>query len=142
LDDLHRSQLLGVGGKKWSGGVLPIALPDGTRICILNPTHPVGRQKSTLMEEISHVFLRHVPTKLVFDRVGLQVRDFIKAQEEDAFGIGAAALLPWSTFFHRINEGRTRAEIASEYEVTDELVRYRIQISGAFRLYQARQRAA
>ena len=56
--------------------------------------------------------------------------------------MGAAALLPWNTFFHRLDEGKTRLQIAEEYEVTKDLVRYRIQITGAFRLYQARQRAA
>jgi hypothetical protein len=142
LGDAQRLQLLGAGGGKWSGGVLPIALPDGMRICILNPTHTRERHKSTLMEEIAHAYLAHEPTKLIFDGESLRARDFIKAQEEEAFGIGAAALLPWESFFHRVNEGKTRSKIAQEYDVSEELVRYRIQICGAYRLYQARQRAA
>lgn len=142
LDDEYRLHLLGAGGKMWSGGVLPITLPDGNRICILNPTDSVGRRKSTLMEEIAHVHLKHKPTKLVFDKGGVKFRDFNEAQEKEAFGVGAAALLPWHSFFHEINDGCTCAEIAKKYEVTDDLVRYRIQITGAFRLYKARQRAA
>jgi len=142
LDDEQRLHLLGAGGRKWSGGVLPIELPDGMRISILNPTHTRGRHKSTLMEEIAHAYLKHQPTKLTFDSGALRARDFNKPLEKEAFGVGAAALLPWSTFFRRLDEGKTRIQIAEEYEVTEDLVRYRIQITGAFRLYQARQRAA
>jgi hypothetical protein len=142
LDDEQRLHLLGVGGRKWSGAVLPIELPDGMRISILNPTHSRGRHKSTLMEEIAHAYLKHEPTKLVFNSDAVRARDFNKSLETEAFGVGAAALLPWNTFFHCLDDGKTRAQIAEEYEVTENLVRYRIQITGAFKLYQARQRAA
>jgi hypothetical protein len=138
----QRLHLLGTGAKKWSGGVLPIPLPDGTRICILNPTHSKGRRKSTLMEEIAHAHLNHRPTKLICDGAGLRARDYNKDQETEAFGVGAAALLPWSTFYHQIDRGKTRVEIAEEYRVSEELVRYRIQVTGAHNLYRARQRAA
>lgn len=142
LEDELRLQLLGAGRSNWSGGVLPIALPDGSHICILNPTHARARHKSTLMEEISHAYLGHKPTKLIFSGDGLRARDFNKAQEDEAFGIGAAALLPWQSFFRCVDAGKTRIEIAEEYEVSEDLVKYRIQICGAHRLYQARQRAA
>ena len=94
------------------------------------------------MEEIAHAYLKHQPTKLIFDGDSLRARDFNKSLEGEAFGVGAAALLPWDTFFHHLDQGKTRIEIAEEYEVTEDLVRYRIQITGAFKLYQARQRAA
>lgn len=94
------------------------------------------------MEEIAHAYLKHEPTRLTFEGDSLRARDFNKQLETEAFGVGAAALLPWSTFFHCLDQGRTRAQIAEQYEVTEELVRYRIQITGAFRLYQSRQRAA
>ncbi len=142
LGDEQRLHLLGAGGKQWSGGVLPIALPDGKRICMLNPTHTRGRHKSTLMEEIVHAHLGHDPTKLIFNGDGVRARDFNSSQEAEAFGIGAAALLPWDSFYHCIDDGKTRIEIAKEFEVTEDLVRYRIQISGAFRLFKARQRVS
>jgi hypothetical protein len=63
------------------------------------------------------------------------------AHETQAYGVGAAALLPWHSFFHQINKGGTRAKIAAQYEVSEDLVEYRIKISGAHKLYQARQRA-
>jgi hypothetical protein len=67
----------------WSGGVYAATLPDGARICMLNPLHGHRRNKVTLMEEISHCFLGHTPTRLVTNGNG-RIRDFEKRQEEEA----------------------------------------------------------
>jgi hypothetical protein len=130
-----------VSGKDdWSGGVLAEALPDGSRICILNPTHHPRRRKITLMEEIAHVHLRHVPSRLIRHANGLRMRDYNKPQEEEAFGVGAASLLPWGSFFLAVNRGMCVADLAERYEVSEDLIRYRIQITAASKLYHARQR--
>ena len=50
-----RHHLLVASAGSWSGGVLPVALPDGRYICILNPTHPPRRNRITLMEEVVHI---------------------------------------------------------------------------------------
>jgi hypothetical protein len=69
------------------------------------------------------------------------MRDYDKAQEEEAFGVGAAALIPWEAFFRGINAGRTVDELAETYELSEQLTTYRIKITGAYKLYCARQRA-
>ena len=125
----------------WSGGVFARPLPDGKRVCILNSTHGGRRTKVTLMEEIAHVHLKHKPTGLMRSADGLRMRNYDKTQEEDAYGVGAAALLPWASFFRAINKGTTVNELAEEYDLSEQLIRYRIQITGAHRLYQARQQA-
>jgi hypothetical protein len=133
--------LRGDARSSWSGGVYARAFPDGKRLCILNPAHSARRNKITLMEEVAHIHLRHVPSTLLLTADGLQVRDFVKAQEEEAYGVGAAALIPWVTLFPALDGGRTFDELAESYEVTRELVEYRVKITGAFRLYRARQSA-
>lgn len=40
--------------------------------------------------------LRHSPTGLVRSVDGLCMRSYDKAQEEEAFGVGAATLIPWN----------------------------------------------
>lgn len=137
LDPEEQSYLSNHASGDWSGGVFAETLPDGSRVCMLNPVHPQRRNKITLMEEISHCFLGHTPTKLVAKDRG-RVRDYEKAQEEEAFGIGAAVLLPWSLFFGRINSGRPVEELAEEFEVSQDLIRYRIKICGAAHLYKLR----
>ena len=99
----------------WSGGVFARPLPDGNRVCILNSTHGARRTKITLMEEIAHVHLKHKPTGLMRSADGLRMRSYDKTQEEDAYGVGAAALLPWASFFQAINRGATVNELAGEY---------------------------
>ena len=133
--------ILGPGRDSWSGGVLAEPLPDGSRICILNPTHGSRRKRITLMEEIAHVSLGHVPTELRRQRNGLRVRDYNVSQEEQAYGIGAAALIPWSVFFRQLNSGMRISAMAERYRVSEALIRYRISITGASNLYHARQRA-
>jgi Zn-dependent peptidase ImmA (M78 family) len=122
----------------WSGGVLPKPLPNGRFICILNPTHHRRRNKITLMEEIVHVYRKHVPTGLRGIMPGLRVREYNKAQEMEAYGVGAAVLLPWSSFYYSLNSGRPIQEMAECYDVTMQLIQYRIKITGATNLYRSR----
>lgn len=125
----------------WSGGVLPTPLPDGTYLCILNPGHPARRRKITLMEEIAHRHMKHQPSKVVVDSVELRARDFNKTCETEAFGIGAAALLPWQQMFAMLNSGGSVFEMSEHFDVSTQLIEYRIKITGASRLYWARRRA-
>jgi Zn-dependent peptidase ImmA (M78 family) len=135
-----RSYLLDGAGSHWSAGVHAAPLPDGTYLCILNPTHDLRRRRITLMEEISHVFLRHSPTTVRDVGGGLSSRDFLKSQEEEAYGVGAAAIMPWASFFHDLNAGMSVEEIATKYGVSTALVVYRISITGATNLHRSRQR--
>ena len=139
-DRLH---LQGPGKDSWSGGIYPYPLPDGNLLCILNPTHPYRRKKATLMEEIAHRHLGHEPTKLsTSSSTLLSVRSFNADIEKEAFGVGAAALAPWSRLFRLIDSGQSSRSIAETLDVTPELINYRINITGAHRLYSARQRTA
>jgi hypothetical protein len=135
-----RSYLLDGAGGHWSAGVHATPLPDGTYLCILNPTHDIRRRRITLMEEISHVFLRHRPTTVRDIGGGLSSRDFIKPQEEEAYGVGAGAIMPWSSFFHDLNAGMSVEEIAAKCGVSTALVVYRISVTGATNLHRSRQK--
>lgn len=141
IDEGLRSYLMNGAGDHWSGGVYPIPLPDGTYLCILNPTHDIKRRRITLMEEITHVFMRHAPTGVRKLAGGLAVRDYDIAQEREAYGIGAAALLPWVSFFRELNAGLSIEAIAVNYGISTALVSYRISITGATNLYKARLRS-
>ena len=60
---------------------------------VLNPTHDERRQRPTLMEEIVHVHLkpRTDRLRLTGEVVG---RSYKKSVEQQAYFVGAAALLP------------------------------------------------
>jgi hypothetical protein len=136
-----RAHLIDGAADHWSGGVYATPLPDSTFLCILNPTHDIRRRRITLMEEISHVFLSHAPTGVRDLGGGLSVRDYDLSQEQEAYGVGAAALMPWAAFFDDLNGGTSIEVVARKYDVSTALVTYRISITGATNLYRARQSA-
>ncbi|HVQ38586.1 MAG TPA: ImmA/IrrE family metallo-endopeptidase [Pyrinomonadaceae bacterium] len=141
LSEEHRQHLLGSASEEWSGGACSQPLPDGRRIVILNPNHGRMRTHATLMEEISHVFLGHQPTKLKIvrdDERGRTVsRDYRKADEEAAYGTGAAALVPFAALRRSVFEGQTSQQIARHFGVSRELVEYRLKVTRLWSTYKA-----
>lgn len=128
-----KRHLIGEGKNAWSGGACSQTLPDGRKLIVLNPTHGENRQNATLMEEISHVFLGHKPSKLAvttYNRAGKPIaREYQAEIEEEAYSVGAAALVPYSALRRMINEGKTSREIARHFKVSRELVEYRTKVS-------------
>ncbi|MEO6052264.1 MAG: ImmA/IrrE family metallo-endopeptidase, partial [Pyrinomonadaceae bacterium] len=128
-----RSHLIGDGKDAWSGGAASHTLPDGTKLIILNPTHGKNRQNATLMEEVSHVFLGHKPSRLAIenrDKSGkIIARDYNHAIEEEAYSTGTAALVPYTALRRMVNQGKTVNEIARHFNVSRALVEFRIKVS-------------
>ncbi len=126
-------ELVGKGKDKWSGGAASKVLPDGRKLIVLNPTHGKNRHRATLMEEVSHVFLGHRPSRLAIserDREGnMTARDYNADIEEEAYGTGAAALVPYSGLKKLIIQGMTAGQIARHFGVSRPLVEFRIKIS-------------
>lgn len=133
LSDELREHLLGQGKDKWSGGAVSQPLPDGGKLIILNPSHGKNRHNATLMEEVSHVFLGHEPSRLGIEAEGRDgqaiARDFRPEIEQEAYGVGAAALVPYTALVKLVSEGRSSKEIARHFEVSRELVDYRLRVS-------------
>jgi len=136
------AHLLGEGKDAWSGGAASHKLPDGRKLIILNPTHGKNRHNATLMEEISHVFLGHKPSRLAVetrDKDGaVRARDYNHAIEEEAYSTGAAALVPYTALKRMVSVGRTSAEIARHFNVSRALVEYRIKVSRLWDIYKER----
>lgn len=141
LSAATREHLLGTGSEAWSGGATSRALPDGRKIVILNPTHGRLRTNATLMEEISHVFLGHQANRLHVvtedERGRTSSRDYRKADEEAAYGTGAAALVPYSSLRRSVFKGETSTQIAKHFRVSRELVEYRLKVTRLWRTYRA-----
>ena len=140
LSDESKKHLIGEGKDMWSGGAASQPLPDGRKLIILNPTHGPARHKATLMEEVSHVFLGHNPSRLAIKRRDKQgnivARDYNADIEEEAYSTGAAALVPYLALKRYVEEGKTSAEIARHFEVSRALVEFRIKISKLWARYK------
>jgi len=140
LSDETKAHLLGSGSDKWSGGACSQALGDGRKLIILNPTHGENRQNATLMEEICHVFLGHQPSRLAVETINKHgkpiARDYREDDEEAAYSVGAAALVPYSSLKRLVEEGKTSREIARHFNVSRELVEYRMKVSRLWENYK------
>jgi hypothetical protein len=142
LTEETKAHLLLDASDKWSGGACSQALPDGRKLIILNPTHGENRQNATLMEEICHVFLGHKPSRLAitnYNKEGKVIaRDYHPEIEEEAYSIGAAALVPFSSLRRFVSEGKTSREIARHFNVSRELVEYRMKVSRLWEEYKTK----
>ena len=142
LTDETKAHLLGAGSDKWSGGACSQTLFDGRKLIILNPTHGENRQNATLMEEICHVFLGHQPSRLAVETINKHgkpiARDYREDDEEAAYSVGAAALVPYSALKAMISEGKTSREIARHFNVSRELVEYRMKVSRLWEDYKVK----
>ena len=143
LDQIELSEesfrhLTGSGKDEWSGGACSQPLPDGTKLIILNPSHPPTRTRATLMEEIAHVFLGHKPSRLaVKSKNGeeTRTRDYHHEIEEEAYAVGAAALVPFEGLSHFVGEGKSSREIARHFRVSKALVEFRIKTTKLWQRY-------
>jgi uncharacterized protein DUF955 len=144
LSDESREHLLGAGTNEWSGGACSQPLPNGWRLVILNPAHGTYRNRATLMEEISHVFLGHTANRLAVPVAGKKgssnrvlARDYNKADEEAAYAIGSAALVPYAALRKLVFDDRSLDQIARRFRVSRQLVEYRIKVTHLWSAYKS-----
>lgn len=142
LSEETREHLLGLGSSAWSGGTCSRPLPNGWRLVILNPRHGRQRNNATLMEEVCHVFLGHKANRLSIvaqNKHGKTVaRDYNDADEEAAYAVGAAALVPFAALSRFVRAGKTSQEIARHFNVSRDLVEYRMKVSRLWPEYRDR----
>ena len=143
-----REHLLGPAAGEWSGGACSRPLPNGWRLVILNPAHGPSRNRATLMEEVAHVFLGHKPSRLAAianDRetgqasgrpIKVLARDYNGADEEAAYAVGAAALVPYGALRRLVVEGRSSLHIARHFRVSRQLAEYRIKVTHLWAVYK------
>jgi hypothetical protein len=137
-----REHLLGTGRDAWSGGTCSRPLPNGWRVVILNPKHGAQRNNATLMEEVCHVFLGHKANRLHIVAQNAQgqtvARDYNEADEEAAYAVGAAALVPFAALRRFVRAGKTSAVMAQHFNVSRELIEYRLKVSRLWPEYKKR----
>jgi hypothetical protein len=143
LRSQSRELLLGSASEEWSGGACSRPLPDGRRIVVLNPNHGPARTNATLMEEICHVFLGHKPNRLAViadeGRGQTLARDYRKLDEEAAYAIGAAALVPFAALRRAVLEGKSAVDVARHFRVSRDLIDYRLKVTRLWRSYKSAQ---
>ena len=121
----------GTGLRSWSGMGIP--LPGGKSLVIYNDAHPPNRIRATLMEEFFHLRLRHPATSIRVYSTDGAFRNYDGATEGEAYGSGAAALVPYITLKRMIGAGKNARRIAFELEVSEDLVVFRAKVTKLYR---------
>ncbi|WP_449420518.1 ImmA/IrrE family metallo-endopeptidase [Phormidium nigroviride] len=128
LDPSILDQLLVQDSGSWSAGT--ITLTKGKILVVLNPKHAETRKRATLMEELAHVFLDHKASSLIVFKGITAMRSCKKSQETQAYGVGAAALVPVKLLQHAQSNLTTREKLAHYCGVSVDLVGFREKVTG------------
>ena len=111
--------------------------PIASRIVVVyNPLSTIGRRNSDVAHELAHILLGHELSRV--ETIGEST--FLSCdpqQEEEAGWLAGCLLLPRELLLREVRRGRSDAAIAKEYDVSDDMAAFRINVTGVRR--QARR---
>lgn len=113
--------------RAWSGMCIPLS--EGQAWVIYNDAHSLTRIRATLMEEYFHLHLGHVPSVLRLLPVDGERRTYRPIQEGEAYGSGAAALVPYHGLRSGIESGFGVEALAERFDVSCDLILFRAKVT-------------
>lgn len=133
--DLNNIQ--GTSSKESGWSALTMVAGSGNRIIIHNGSHSPARQQSNIMHELAHIICKHEqPTPFNHISLPLSMRDYDIKQELEANTLGSTLLLPRPALIWALKGKMSIAEIASHYTASEEMVKFRIKMTGVMRQMQ------
>jgi len=140
LEPQHAAQLLIRDPDSWSGMTL---FEEGVHLVVLNSSHSHTRRTATLMHELAHIILEHVPAEVNVSPSGLVLlSDYSAEQEEEADWLGAALLLPEAALIQYRGRGMSVEAIAQTFGVSSQLCNWRCRMTGVEKRLAFRRRAS
>ncbi len=100
-------------------------------VIITNSAHSGGRLASDLMHELAHLILGHEAARVDVSEEGHLLHTFDRAQEDEANWLSGCLLLPRAALMRARGLGWSSSQIASRYGVSEAMVQYRLNVSGA-----------
>lgn len=117
-----------------------VTIFDGSRRGIVhNDTHALGRQNSNLTHELAHGLLFHPPTPHLDD---IGCRFWNQDIEDEATWLAGVLLVPEAATIEIVKQKISLADASSRYGVSEEMVRWRINMTGAHKRVQRLHRAS
>lgn len=98
-------------------------------IIIHNHQHALTRRESNLMHEIAHCMLKHRP-KPNEEQHAVLLHSYDREQEAEAVWLGGCLQIPREGLLWAINKGLDNEEIASQFEASLSMVKYRRSTTG------------
>lgn len=123
---------------EWSAMSVPLNPKKEQWAVLLNDGHSIERQRVTLLEEFWHILLGHKLTKIARVAEGYG-RTYDKAEEDDAYYLASATLLPKMALVKAVAHKLPSEQIARKYGTSPDLVDYRIKRLGLWREHLGKQ---
>ena len=101
---------------------------NGTRTAILNDTHSISRQNSSMAHEVAHTLLAH-PLEVLSVRV--DCRDFDGSLEAEANWLAGCILIPNESAWRIVGSRMNLDSAQKKYGVSRQMLQYRLNVSGA-----------
>jgi Zn-dependent peptidase ImmA (M78 family) len=121
------------------GAFSAVTIFDGVRrLIVYNDAHSRERQASDLAHELAHALLQHRP-HAAFDAAGC--RDWRRVEEEEAEWLAGALLVSDEAALTVVRRGLTVPEAAAAYGVSESMMRFRLNMTGARRRVPARSQS-
>ena len=117
---------------QWSAVFLQLPAPLKDLI-VNNRKQSPERQEANIFHELGHYICKHEPDKIEVV-AGFPIRQYSKAKEDQADAVGQALHLPKKALMKAKRTGLSDSEISSEYCASNELVRFRLNISGVMKI--------
>ena len=95
-----------------------------------NDVHAFVRQRANVAHEIAHALLMHMPT---VTRDPLRARPWDAAAEEEAQWLGPALLVSEEAAIFTVRSGMDLVSSAAYYQVSTDLMSFRLGVTGAMR---------
>lgn len=136
LGDKSIYQLTAADPKSWSA----ITVHAGDqRVTVLNPSHPLARQRNSLTHELAHVVLNHSLAGVGISPEGVLIQQSCDPeQEEEADWLSATLLVPRDLLVSAYFREQDESSCAELFGVSKDLMSWRLRMTGV--LAQARRK--
>jgi Zn-dependent peptidase ImmA (M78 family) len=125
--------LLGNGRKEFSAALFK---RDGLRLIVANPVHSIGRQASNIVHEVAHLLLEHEPPEAVLEA---GCRRWNEVMENEADWLAGELLVPRRAALAIARSGADVESSALRYGVSAQMMRWRLNHSGALKQAEREQ---
>ena len=102
---------------------------EDRRIIVVSPLRTPGRQNSDIAHELAHIMLKHDLAE-IRELNGMPFRTCKPDEEEEATAFGGTLLLPRPLLLSAAHRRTPVDQIASQYDVTVEMARFRYNTTG------------
>ena len=112
---------------------------NGRIVVVYNPLSSPSRRTSDLAHELAHILLDHKLSQI--ESLGdITFLSCDQTQEEEAAWLSGCLLLPRALLLAEVRKGSDAKAIAKSYRVSEEMARYRLNVTGVVRQHQASKR--